>query len=91
MLASLRAIVQEVNSARSLPEVLSIIVKELKSSLAAGVCSVYLFDPRDQRYVLMATEGHGDGDDHQGQTSTAPKVLNGRIRGNLQKQKLGKS
>ena len=42
-------------------------------------------------FVLMATEGHGDGDDHQGQTSTAPKVLNGRIRGNLQKQKVGKS
>ena len=57
MLANLRAIVQDVNSARSLPEVLSIIVKELKSALSAGVCSVYLFDPRDQRYVLMATEG----------------------------------
>ena len=57
MLSSLRTIVQEVNSARSLPEVLSIIVKEVRSAMSAGVCSVYLFDPSDNRYVLMATEG----------------------------------
>ena len=57
MLASLRNIVQEVNSARSLGEVLTIIVKEVRSAMQAGVCSVYLFDESDQRYVLMATEG----------------------------------
>ena len=57
MLASLRAIVQEVNSARSLPEVLTIIVTEVRAAMQAGVCSVYLFDETDQRYVLMATEG----------------------------------
>ena len=57
MLASLRAIVQEVNSARSLPEVLTIIVTEVRAAMQAGVCSVYLFDVTDQRYVLMATEG----------------------------------
>ena len=57
MLASLRNIVQEVNSARSLGQVLSIIVKEVRSAMEAGVCSVYLFDESDQRYVLMATEG----------------------------------
>ena len=57
MLGSLRTIVQEVNSARSLPEVLSIIVKEVRASMQAGVCSVYLFDETDERYVLMATEG----------------------------------
>ena len=57
MLASLRAIVQEVNSARSLPEVLTIIVTEVRSAMQAGVCSAYLFDETDQRYVLMATEG----------------------------------
>jgi phosphotransferase system enzyme I (PtsP) len=57
VLSSLRTIVQEVNSARSLPEVLSIIVKEVRSAMSAGVCSVYLFDPSDNRYVLMATEG----------------------------------
>jgi phosphotransferase system enzyme I (PtsP) len=57
MLGSLRTIVQEVNSARSLPEVLTIIVKEVRAAMEAGVCSVYLFDETDQRYVLMATEG----------------------------------
>lgn len=57
MLASLRNIVQEVNSARSLGQVLSIIVKEVSSAMQAGVCSVYLFDESDQRYVLMASEG----------------------------------
>jgi len=46
MLASLRTIVQEVNSARSLPEVLAIIVKEVRGAMNAGVCSVYLFDTR---------------------------------------------
>lgn len=57
MLSSLRTIVQEVNSARSLAEVLAIIVKEVRGAMNAGVCSVYLFDDADQRYVLMATEG----------------------------------
>ena len=57
MLASLRAIVQEVNSARSLPEVLTIIVTEVRSAMQAGVCSAYLFDETDQRDVLMAPEG----------------------------------
>ena len=57
MLNSLRTIVQEVNSARSLPEVLTIIVREVYEALAAEVCSVYLFDETDQRYVLMSTMG----------------------------------
>ena len=57
MLSSLRTIVQEVNSARSLSEVLAIIVKEVRDAMSAGVCSVYLFDEADQNYVLMATEG----------------------------------
>jgi phosphotransferase system enzyme I (PtsP) len=57
MLDSLRTIVQEVNSARNLPEVLSIIVKQVSGALQAEVCSIYLFDETDQRYALMATEG----------------------------------
>jgi len=57
VLASLRNIVQEVNGARSLGQVLAIIVKEVRSAMQAGVCSVYLFDESDQRYVLMASEG----------------------------------
>jgi phosphotransferase system enzyme I (PtsP) len=57
MLNSLRTIVQEVNSARSLPEVLTIIVREVYEAMGAEVCSVYLFDETDQRYVLMSTMG----------------------------------
>ncbi|MFW2421489.1 MAG: phosphoenolpyruvate--protein phosphotransferase [Porticoccaceae bacterium] len=57
MLASLRSIVHEVNSARSLSEVLDIIVQQVREAMQAGVCSVYLFDESDQRYVLMATQG----------------------------------
>lgn len=57
MLASLRSIVHEVNSARSLAEVLEIIVQQVREAMQAGVCSVYLFDESDQRYVLMATQG----------------------------------
>jgi len=57
VLASLRSIVHEVNSARSLAEVLDIIVQQVREAMQAGVCSVYLFDESDQRYVLMATRG----------------------------------
>ncbi|MDP6199247.1 MAG: hypothetical protein QF531_00620, partial [Candidatus Poseidonia sp.] len=37
-------IVQDVNSARSLPEVLSIIVTKVQAAMKAEVCSIYLFD-----------------------------------------------
>jgi len=57
MLNSLRTIVQEVNSARDLPEALDIIVREVRGEMRAEVCSVYLFDDADQRYVLTATQG----------------------------------
>ena len=57
ILDSLRTIFQEVNTARSLPEVLTIIVTEVHAAMGAEVCSVYLFDESDQHYVLMATKG----------------------------------
>ncbi|MBT4928928.1 MAG: GAF domain-containing protein, partial [Cellvibrionales bacterium] len=57
MLDSLKTIFQEVNAARSLPEVLTIIVTEVQAAMNAEVCSVYLFDETDSRYVLMATKG----------------------------------
>lgn len=53
----MRVIFQEVVSAQILPEVLIIIVKEVRSAMNAGVCSVYLFDERDFRYVLKVIEG----------------------------------
>lgn len=57
MLDVLRRIVQEVGGARDLEHALAIIVKRIKQAMAADVCSVYLSDYSQQRYVLMATDG----------------------------------
>ncbi|HEY6529957.1 MAG TPA: phosphoenolpyruvate--protein phosphotransferase [Cellvibrionaceae bacterium] len=56
MLTALRSIVQEVNAARDLASVLSIIVARVKSVMNTEVCSVYLRDGSGA-YVLMATDG----------------------------------
>ena len=56
MLESLRRIVQEVNSASNLRDVLSIIVARVRSTMATEVCSIYLRNDQ-QVYVLMASEG----------------------------------
>lgn len=56
MLESLRRIVQEVNAAPNLRDVLSIIVARVRTAMNTEVCSVYLRD-KDQNYVLMASEG----------------------------------
>ncbi len=56
MLESLRRIVQEVNAAPNLREVLGIIVARVRSAMATEVCSIYLRDG-DINYVLMASEG----------------------------------
>ncbi|WP_286240404.1 phosphoenolpyruvate--protein phosphotransferase [Neptuniibacter halophilus] len=57
MLDVLRKIVQEVSIAPDLESVLNLIVRSVQRSITTEVCSVYLFDPADQRYVLMASEG----------------------------------
>lgn len=57
MLAVLRSIVQEVNSASNLEEALSIIVYRVKEAMEADVCSIYLIDQESQQFVLMATNG----------------------------------
>lgn len=57
MLATLRRIVQEVNSARDLEQALSIIVTRVKQAIRVDVCSVYLFNPAHDAYILMATDG----------------------------------
>jgi phosphotransferase system enzyme I (PtsP) len=57
MLATLRRIVQEVNAARNLEQALSIIVTRVKQTIKVDVCSVYLFDPVHDAYILMATDG----------------------------------
>ncbi|MCH8552549.1 MAG: phosphoenolpyruvate--protein phosphotransferase, partial [Natronospirillum sp.] len=57
MLTTLKRIVQEVTSARTLTEALEQIVVRVRDAMDAQVCSVYLFDESLRRYVLMATEG----------------------------------
>ena len=57
MLELLRKIVQEVGVAPDLESALNLIVHRVQRAMKTQVCSVYLFDPRDQHYVLMASEG----------------------------------
>ncbi len=57
MLDILRKIVQEVSSARNLDTALSIIVRRVRKAMNTDVCSVYLLDPKQGRYVLMNTLG----------------------------------
>jgi len=57
VLEVLRAIVQEVNAAESLDQVLEIIVSRVKSAMGTQVCSVYMRDRGGERFVFRATEG----------------------------------
>ena len=56
-LEQLRRIVQEVDSAPSLPDALALVVRLVAQTIEADVCSIYLFDEASERYVLVATEG----------------------------------
>lgn len=57
MLDLLRKIVQEVSAARDLQTALSIVVRRVRKAMNTDVCSVYLMDSRQERYVLMSTLG----------------------------------
>ncbi|MEM1402029.1 MAG: phosphoenolpyruvate--protein phosphotransferase [Pseudomonadota bacterium] len=57
MLDVLRNIVLEVNAAESLNVALGIIVSRVRLAMGTEVCSVYIRDQRDGRYVFRATEG----------------------------------
>ena len=57
MLEELRSIVQRVNGAAGLSEALEIIVDRVQISLDVSVCSIYLLDQSQPRYLLMATRG----------------------------------
>ncbi len=57
MLKTLRQIVQDVGAASDLDQVLDIIVARVKAALRVDVCSVYLAEPDNRHYVLMATDG----------------------------------
>jgi phosphotransferase system enzyme I (PtsP) len=53
----LRSIVQEVNRADDLQSALDIIVRRVKQAMGTEVCSIYLHDPKVDRFIFMATEG----------------------------------
>ena len=55
MLETLRHIVQEVNTARSLNEALEIMVRRVRDAMSTQVCSVYMREPSSGRYVFRAT------------------------------------
>ncbi len=57
MLDILRKIVQEVNDARDLRQVLDIILRRVQETLQVDVCSVYLSDHETRYNLLMATVG----------------------------------
>ncbi|EPF70196.1 phosphoenolpyruvate--protein phosphotransferase [Acinetobacter rudis] len=56
-LETLRRIVQEINSSVCLHDSLDIMVNQVSEAMHVDVCSIYLFDERNQRYLLMATKG----------------------------------
>lgn len=57
ILKTLRKIVQEVSAAADLNTVLSHIVSRVQEAMEVSVCSVFLYEPELERYVLMATQG----------------------------------
>lgn len=56
-LETLRRIVQEINAAVSLHESLEIMVNQVAEAMNVDVCSIYLLDERNQRFLLMASKG----------------------------------
>ena len=56
-LDTLRRIVQEINASVSLHESLDIMVNQVAEAMKVDVCSIYLLDERNQRYLLMASKG----------------------------------
>lgn len=61
MLGVLRQIVQEVNEAQDLQEVLQIIVDRLSKALGVEACSAYLAEHTSQQYRLVASLGFLEG------------------------------
>ncbi len=57
MLNVLRQIVQEVNNASHLDAALDILVDRVKAAMVTEVCSVYVLDVENRRFILRATEG----------------------------------
>lgn len=63
MLGILRQIVQEVNDAQDLQEVLRIIVERVATAIGVEACSIYLADHTQKHYQLVASIGFLEGVD----------------------------
>lgn len=63
MLTVLRQIVQEVNEAQDLHEVLRLIVQRVSATMGVEACSVYLANPAQKHYLLTASVGFLEGVD----------------------------
>jgi phosphotransferase system enzyme I (PtsP) len=63
LLSVLRQIVQEVNEAQDLTEVLRIIVQRVSATMGVEACSVYLADRGHSHYLLAASVGFLEGVD----------------------------
>tara|TARA_R110002110_G_scaffold65206_1_gene179884 strand:- start:31125 stop:33395 length:2271 start_codon:yes stop_codon:yes gene_type:complete len=63
LLNVLRQIVQEVNEAQDLQEVLGIMVQRISETIQTEACSVYLADKRQNHYKLAASIGFSEGID----------------------------
>ena len=57
MLKDLHSIVQQVSEAADLEVALDIIVTKVQRTMSVCVCSIYLFDSDENRYLLMASKG----------------------------------
>ncbi len=57
MLDILRKLVQDVDNSPTLLAALDVIVQSVRDALHTEVCSIYLLDERNSRYVLMASHG----------------------------------
>lgn len=57
MLDTLRRIVQEISTTDSLQQALDLMVNRVREAMGTEVCSIYLLDNDEERYVLMASEG----------------------------------
>lgn len=63
MLGILRQIVQEVNDAQDLQEILRIIVERVAAAMGVEGCSIYLADHTEKHYQLVASVGFLEGVD----------------------------
>ena len=57
MLHSLRKIIQAVSAAEDLQSALKLVVHQVRRAMRTDVCSIYLYFPQTDNYVLMASEG----------------------------------